>query len=97
MSTDQTLRDALLFALARVDVEDRDQATVALAMSYAAAIDANPASLADFGHRYLRALDALMLTPQARAHAARGVNADQRTEVSPLDELRARRRARGDG
>jgi hypothetical protein len=85
---------ALRVALADVVAEAKDAGTIALAYLYAGQLDADPDNAAVIGPKYLVALESLLLTPRARAAAMRGVNDDQRTKLSPVDELRAKRRDR---
>lgn len=91
------IRTALRVALADVIVESKDHATVALAYLYADTLDGDPDQAEKVGPKFLAALEALLLTPRARAAAMRGVNDDQRKQLSPLDELKAKRAARGAG
>ncbi|MBW0136852.1 terminase small subunit [Pseudonocardia abyssalis] len=76
------------------DVAASDQAAVELAVSYARAIDEG-AELHKIGPLLLSALEALLLTPRARA-AALKKGTDDKPAANPLDELRERR-ARRDG
>jgi hypothetical protein len=48
----------------------------------------------DLGPKLLAALDALGLTPKARAAGGKGASGGQSRPADPLDELRAKRRAR---
>lgn len=79
---------ALGRALKQVTLAPEDAAAVALARSYARALDADSANLAKVGHRFLEVLVELGMTPKARAAVLKGEKAPPR---SPLDELRARR------
>jgi len=88
---------ALRVALADVVAEAKDTGAIALAYLYAGQLDADPDQAATIGPKYLGVLESLLLTPRARAAAMRGVNDDQRTNLSPLDELRAKRANRQDG
>ena len=85
------------------DLDPRDAACAALAVSYAEHID-DPQDwgdvqrdpLAELGPKLLAALTALGLTPAAR----KGIVGDKTPEApkrSPLDELRAKRAERGAG
>ncbi|GLI00316.1 hypothetical protein Pa4123_55920 [Phytohabitans aurantiacus] len=80
----------------------KDQAAAELALTYARAIDAG-GDLTRLGPQLLTALEALMLTPRARAAALKVVGGDSSTPAAapaapapgnPLDELRQRRTAR---
>lgn len=82
---------ALARALKQVDTRPADAATVELAKSYAAAIDAGD-DLDKLGPKLLACLDALLMTPKARASIAKG--GDDEPEANPLDDLRERRRKR---
>lgn len=95
-----SLSDALDGALAETDQDARDGATVALARFYAATIDAVPDSamvetLRDLGPKLLAALEALNMSPRARA-AVKGATSGGPVG-NPLDELRVRREHRGTG
>jgi hypothetical protein len=57
------------------------------------AITSMASTTATFGPKLLTALDALALTPRARAAITKGVNGDK-PAADPIDELRARRAAR---
>jgi hypothetical protein len=71
-------------------LDDEDAPTAQLALTYARTIDAHLELLPDLGPKLLATLEALLLTPKAKAAAMRGVKDAQRPK-SPLDELRARR------
>lgn len=83
------IRAALDDALCSVTVTPADAATVALARSYADAIDGGDLK---HGPSLLAALVQLGMTPRARAAVTGGVPDDDRP--STLDELNARRAAR---
>lgn len=87
---------AVVAAVEAADLDDdRDQAAVELAVSYARAIDGE-GDLPKNGGALLRVLDALLLTPKARlARKSTGpVPAPAEAPPNPLDELRERRAAR---
>jgi len=71
-----------------------DQAAVQLALTYAAAVDAGE-PVEKVGPPLLAVMEALGMTPRARAALAKGVTSAG-PSASPLDELRARRAARQD-
>jgi hypothetical protein len=86
-------------ALAELPEDPKDAAAHALALRYADAIDSNPDGLDVFGPKLLRVLDALLLTPRARAAALKGgppsaPDAPVAGQRSPADDLRAKRAAR---
>ena len=81
-------------ALRATGDEPRDAATRALALHYAAEIDSGAADLADHGPKLLAALDALLLTPRARAAATKRAPGREGSGRNPLDELRAARERR---
>jgi hypothetical protein len=83
---------ALALAVDAANLTDQDAAAVALAEAYMARIDADPDSLVKIGHLVLPLLTALGLTPAAR-NAVKGAGPVARN-VSPLDDLRARRATR---
>jgi hypothetical protein len=78
-----------------LNVMDQDQAAVHLAVTYARLIDTDPFAVVKVGPLLLRVLEALLMTPRARAtvEIEKGVD-DVRGIVSPLDELRQRRAGR---
>lgn len=73
-------------------VSNRDRATAALALTYATEIDAG-ADLAKLGPALLSALEALQMSPRARASVKKVVTDDK--PASRLDELRDRRARKG--
>lgn len=91
-----TVERALRAALRDTDLTGSDGAARALAITYARQLDGgeDPTRL---GPALLAVLTALGMTPAARAALTGKGTADGRTPGSPLDELRARRRARTDG
>lgn len=94
-------RDQLAEALKALPEDPKDAAIRALARRLARLIDElhgtseESAMVIKLAAEYRQVLSALMLTPQSRMAAARGVvNHDVPAPRSPLDELRARRKAR---
>jgi len=88
------VREALDEALEAAQVRPQDGAAVELARTYATALDEG-ADLGKVGPAFLAALAALGMTPAARAAlAGKAEPAGQEGARSPLDELRAKRRAR---
>jgi len=72
--------------------EPRDEAVAALALAYAAEIDAGEEGILDkLGPKLLASLEALQMSPRARAIAKRGAAADAPARKSRMDELRERR------
>lgn len=88
------LTETLIESIDSMDTTDRDEALVHLAITYARTIDALPESVVKVGPQLLACLEALMMTPRSRAAVMKGANDDQRQQLSPLDELRERRRNR---
>lgn len=88
------LADALDQALTEADHHNIDAATVQLARSYAEAIDDSTEELSKLGPRLLACLEALLLTPQARAKILSGQDDDDEEPTNPIDELRDRRKRR---
>lgn len=86
-----SLHEELEAALDAEPVAARDRAAAALALTYAADIDAG-GDLAKLGPALLSALEALCMSPRARKAAAKAVTSDQ--PANPLDQLAARRRSR---
>jgi hypothetical protein len=68
----------------------QDVAVSALALTYAREIDAG-GDLTKLGPSLLGALEALHLSPRARAAAQKGMKQSAKPGASPLDELRNRR------
>lgn len=102
---------SLLRALRAQRTQPADAAVVALALSYARALDApralmdvasgpmadlaGVATLHQLGGSYRQALENLGLTPKARSAVMRGAPQSAEPKASPLDELRAKREKRG--
>lgn len=92
-----TYRDALTRALdSRQEHDVRDDAAERVALGYATMLDElGDEMLPKIGAAYLVVLEALGLTPRARAAATRGqVTAPAAAERNPADELRDRRNRR---
>jgi hypothetical protein len=89
-----SLSDALNGALIETEQEPRDAAVVALARFYAATIDSvgdavMVETLRDLGPKLLAALEALNMSPRARAAVKGAVTGG--AVANPLDELQRRR------
>lgn len=69
---------------------EKDSATAALALTYARGID-DGGDLTKLGPSLLGALEALLLSPRARAAAQKGLKNSAQPASSKLDELRERR------
>lgn len=92
-----THAECLAVSVGTLQVRPADAAVIRAAQEYATALDADDADVARLGPLYIACLTALGLTPAARAAlAGKGVPTDEQ-RANPLDELRQRRRARGDG
>ena len=99
-----SLREEVEAALDAEPVSGRDRAAAALALTYAGRIDGDVkcedcggpagADLTKLGPALLAALDALLLTPRARAAAKKAVTSEQPT-ANPLDQLAGRRARKG--
>lgn len=89
-----SLLNAVRAAVESLDLTPADQGAVQLALTYADAIDAGE-PVEKVGPPLLNALEALGMSPRARAALTKGVKSDSPI-ASPLDELRARRAARQD-
>jgi hypothetical protein len=92
------LSDSVDAALTEATTEAQDGGTVMLARYLAAAIDEAPdpiAALERLGPKLLAVLEALGMSPRARATAAKGATGGP--VGNPLDELRARRHRRAAG
>lgn len=95
---------ALTSALKAVETAPEDEAVVALAKRYAAAIDSEARGLAGFGKELLATLSALGMTPAARKAVAAGVTPVQKggerndggNTLVDLRQRAAERRARTD-
>lgn len=96
-----SVEEALRRALLEEEPARRDLATVELAMRYARAIDktqADPDTLRKVGPPFLAALEALNMSPRARAAKMKGgvEGADPTIgDVNPLDELADARARKG--
>jgi hypothetical protein len=88
------LEDSVKDSIDGLVLDQRDKAVVDLALAYARLIDGCPEMVVAAGPKLLACLDALLMTPRARAAIVKGVNDDERRELSPLDELREARRRR---
>jgi hypothetical protein len=96
---EKSLKTELEKALTDSPPADADLGTVALALSYAEMIDADPSKLPKLGPHLLSALAELKMTPRARTGVPLGRppktddrNADgPAATVSPLDKLREQR------
>jgi len=97
-----SLTDSVRAGLAKLEpIDVRDRATADLALLYAAHLDDSGDwadklrdPLAELGPKLLAALTALQMTPAARKAAVPGAE-QSAPPTSPLDELRAKRKARG--
>lgn len=89
-----SLVEAVTQGVEGLTLKPADQAAVRLALVYARAIDEGDAAVEKAGPPLLAALEALGMTPRARANM-KGVTSDGPV-ANPLDELRARRAARAD-
>lgn len=90
-----TLADAVAGSLAGLALQSCDHAAAELAMVYALRID-DGEPVEKLGPPLLAALEALGMTPRARAALVRKGESDV-PQRSPLDELRARREQRATG
>ena len=86
-----SLEQSVTESLEALEPDARDGAARDLAVTYARELDTSPELLAELGPKLLAALDALGMTPRARAAATKGTPGTAR---NPLDELRARRAGR---
>lgn len=86
-----TLADVVTAVLGDEPPQAKDAAVAALALTYARQIDAGEGDLAKLGPPLLAALEALHLSPRARATASRGIKPDAKPVANPLDQLAARR------
>lgn len=87
------LADVVQKALDSLDVDDRDQGAAELALTYARDIDAG-GELTKLGPALLACLDALHMTPRARAAVRKAAEVTGAQPASPLDELQQQRRKR---
>lgn len=103
MPRQPTHTSALRAALEDVKLKPADGAAVRLAYGYAKELDktacgecGGPEPISKVGPLLLATLTALGMTPAGRAGVTgKGVTSDTPAGVSPLDELRQRRTARG--
>jgi hypothetical protein len=84
-----TLRESVEAALTAAGRDPQDQATGDLALTYAGEIDAG-GDLTKLGPALLTALEALHMSPRARAAAKKAVTNDKPV-ANPLDQLAAAR------
>jgi len=87
-----SLATAVEQAISALDLSEADKAAAELATAYATRID-DGADLDKTGPLLFTVLEALLMTPRARAAVLKGGNRDGSTR-NPLDELRERRAAR---
>jgi hypothetical protein len=88
-----TLAEVVEASVRALDLKPQDAGAAALAVTYARRIDEGDDPKAA-GPLLLAALEALLMTPRARAALLKG-GTDERRDASPLDELRIRREQRG--
>ncbi|WP_088946640.1 hypothetical protein [Micromonospora zamorensis] len=88
------LAESVNAALLAHPVGERDRAVADLARFYASELDGG-GDAAKLGPALLTTLEALQMSPRARALAQRGKAADDKPADSELDELRARRAGKG--
>ena len=88
------LVSAVRRSLRGLDLAEADKGAAELALTYARQVD-DGHDVKVFGPLLLAVLESLLMTPRARSTVLRGVARDGDT-ASPLDQLRARRAARGD-
>jgi hypothetical protein len=92
MAPSGPLQRAVTAAARAAKIGTRDKAALELARHYARLIDeGDPVEL--LGPKLLAALDALVLTPKARANITKGLSHEP-AKADPVDEIRARRAAR---
>jgi hypothetical protein len=95
-----SVREEVEAALDHEPVSARDRATATLALTYAAAIDGHEpceecgchgcGDLAKLGPALLACLEALLMSPRARAAAKKAVTTSE-PAANPLDQLAGRR------
>lgn len=88
-----TLADSLQKSLAVLELTEKDEAAVRLATEYATQLDAG-ADAVKMGPAYLACLEALGMTPRARAAITGRGDPTSGPGTRPLDQLRAKRAAR---
>src|SRR5688500_1983988 len=87
------LAESVRAAVDALELTPADQGAAALAIVYAAAVDAGAVELYKAGPQLLAVLESLLMTPRARAAAVKGAPGAS-PAASPLDELRPRRAGR---
>lgn len=87
-----SLVDAVRQGVETLELKPADQGAVQLALAYAVSVDSGEAPIEKVGPPLLAVLEALGMTPRARANM-KGVTSGGPV-ADPLDELRARRAAR---
>lgn len=88
-----SLAESLQKSLETLELLPRDDAAVRLATEYATQLDGG-ADAVKMGPAYLACLEALGMTPRARAAIAGRGDPASGSGTSPLDQLRAKRAAR---
>ena len=81
-------------AISDLDPSEVDKGTAELALTYARKID-DGEDLTKLGPQLLNVLEAMLMSPRSRAAIQKGMQSERATK-SPLDELKAKRRARRD-
>lgn len=89
------LADVVAASVQVLDLKPQDAGTAALAITYARQIDGG-GEIKTVGPLLLATLDALLMTPKARAAVLKGATHEP-AQSSPLDQLAARRAARNAG
>lgn len=99
-----SVSDSVAAAITASTPDPRDQAAVELALTYAAALDdagheceecgRSGGDLTKLGPALLATLEALLMSPRARAAAKKAVT-DAKPAANPLDQLADRRARRG--
>lgn len=89
---EKSLVEAVAEAVDDLDLATKDRGTAALALAYAATIEAR-GELDRMGLQLLAVFDALLMTPRARAIVNKGVTSVSPSD-NPVDEIKARRAKR---
>lgn len=87
------LIDVVTAAIATTPIDGRDRAAAELARTYAHDIDSG-GDLAKLGPALLATLEALHMTPRARAAVRKAAEVTGAKPANPLDELKQRRQQR---
>lgn len=88
------MKGVIYRSILEIKVKDTDKGVAALILNYAVEIDKDKDKLRTLGPLLLQAMEALQMSPRARATAVKGGVQVESKPASKTDELRKRREAR---